>query len=119
MLFILILPLLFVVLGIVVDLGMIKSSKKKVDTTVQNILLQAFETKDEKTEEEIMTEIERLITINLGTVKRNIVVEDHIYITIEKRFNLIFPFLFKEKNINYIVTYEALLDNDKIQIIRR
>ena len=51
-LFILILPLLLIVLGMVVDLGMIGISKKKVDTVVQNILFHSFENREEKTDED-------------------------------------------------------------------
>lgn len=118
-LFILILPLLLIVLGMVVDLGMIGISKKKVDTVVQNILFHSFENREEKTDEDLMSEIDRLITINLGSVKRKIEIGEHIYITVEKKMEPLFPSLLKQKYLNYKVTYEALLDNEKIQIVRR
>lgn len=118
-LFILILPLLLIVLGMVVDLGMIGISKKKVDTVVQNILFHSFENREEKTDEDLMSEMDRLITINLGSVKRKIEIGEHIYITVEKKMEPLFPSLLKQKYLNYKVTYEALLDNDKIQIVRR
>ena len=118
-LFILILPLLLIVLGMVVDLGMIGISKKKVDTVVQNILFHSFENREEKTDEDLMSEMDRLITINLGTVNRKIEIGEHIYITVEKKMEPLFPSLLKQKYLNYKVTYEALLDNDKIQIVRR
>lgn len=118
-LFILILPLLLIVLGMVVDLGMIGISKKKVDTVVQNILFHSFENREEKTDEDLMSEMDRLITINLGSVNRKIEIGEHIYITVEKKMEPLFPSLLKQKYLNYKVTYEALLDNDKIQIVRR
>ena len=118
-LFILILPLLLIVLGMVVDLGMIGISKKKVDTVVQNILFHSFEIREEKTDEDLMSEMDRLITINLGSVNRKIEIGEHIYITVEKKMEPLFPSLLKPKYLNYKVTYEALLDNDKIQIVRR
>lgn len=118
-LFILILPLLLIVLGMVVDLGMIGISKKKVDTVVQNILFHSFENREEKTDEDLMSEMDRLITINLGAVNRKIEIGEHIYITVEKKMEPLFPSLLKQKYLNYKVTYEALLDNDKIQIVRR
>lgn len=116
-LFVLIIPVLFLVIGYVVNLGMMNVSKKNIDVTIQNILQSSMKELNKKDSETLKNDIQKTLIINLGNIESKIIIEDKIQINVKKRLNNIFPFLIKEQY--YEVTYEGILDNEQIQIIRR
>lgn len=118
-LFVLLAPILLLILGVVINFGMTSIAKKNVDINIKNIIKNNMDDINELDKEDIKNEINKLITINLGNVDATVTVDEKITISVTKKINSIFTFLLDNDNLYYQVTYEGILDNDKIQIIRR
>ncbi|MDD3452742.1 MAG: pilus assembly protein TadG-related protein [Bacilli bacterium] len=120
-LFVMLLPVILVVMGIVVDLGMISITKRKIDNNIKQVIEVNLEKMENNySQDEIKNNINNLLTANLGMIENNIVLsEDQIEITVNKKINYIFAFLFNKKNIDYSVTYIGIINDNQIKIQRR
>lgn len=94
-LFILLLPVLLLVLGFLVDIGYLHIEKRKINDTVDMVLDYGMTHIDSATVEE---EMHRLLILNLKTVDEETIEieENSVTVTVSKKINRIFPFLFQE-----------------------
>ncbi len=110
--FVLLLPVLLLVLGFLIDIGNLHIQKRKVDHAITNALEYGIEHRDDLTLE---TDIRKLLILNLKTVDQlNIIItEDYITISITKKIEPIFPFLYSKEDTN-ITIQKRISENRKI-----
>lgn len=111
-LFVLLLPVLLLVLGFLIDIGYLHIEKRKVDHAITNALEYGIEHRDSPTLE---SDIHKLLVLNLKTIEQSDIVihEDNITISVTKKVDPIFPFLYKEKNFT-ITIKKRISNNNKI-----
>lgn len=102
-LFILLLPVFLLVLGYLVDMGLLHMQKRKIEHTVQMVLDYGIEHEDSTKLEQ---EIHQLLIMNLKSVddEKIVIRESYIEISITKTVEPIFPFLYKNDNNTITIT---------------
>lgn len=114
-LFVLLLPVLLLVLGFLVDIGYLHIQKRKMDTTINDILTYGIEQIET---EELEDKLVRLLQLNLnGIEKKEITIqENQITIRVTKKTEHIFPFLGNQEKMT--IQKSAWKDQNQIRIIK-
>ena len=112
---ILFIPVILLVLAIVIDIGTLSVTKKQIDTKVENVIKDTIKSMG-MDNENLETEIDRLIYKNIGPSTRNVEKTNKLTVKIEKQIKGIFPFL---SDTNYKIEYVVHDDNGEIIIMRR
>ena len=112
---ILFIPVILLVLAIVIDIGTLSVTKKQIDTKVENVIKDTIKSMG-MDNENLETEIDRLIYKNIGPSTRNVEKTNKLTVKIEKQIKVIFPFL---SDTNYKIEYVVHDDNGEIIIMRR
>lgn len=114
-LFVLLLPVLLLVLGFLVDIGYLHIQKRKMDTTINDILTYGIEHIET---EELEDKLVRLLQLNLnGIEKKEITIqENQITIRVTKKTEHIFPFLGNQEKMT--IQKSAWKDQNQIRIIK-
>lgn len=96
-LFILLLPVLLLVLGYLVDIGLLHIQKRKIDRTVDMVLDYGIQHQDSIALEE---EMYQLLIMNLKSVEEEkiVITDTSITVAIKKTVDRVFPFLFPNQN---------------------
>jgi len=112
--FIILIPVLFLFLGLVYDFGLISLENKKIKNNIEEIISYSL---DNLQKENLTLKIEENLKKNLGSIKTNITLENNkILINVKKEIKTIF----NKKNLNnqINITYKGYLENDKKIITR-
>ena len=112
---ILFIPVILLVLAIVIDIGTLSVTKKQIDTKVENVIKDTIKSMG-MDNENLETEIDRLIYKNIGPSTRNVEKTNKLTVKIEKQIKVIFPFL---SDTNYKIEYVVHDVNGEIIIMRR
>lgn len=100
-LFLLLLPILLLVMAYLVDLGFLHLQKRRIDTTIQNALQYGKQHIDSATLEQ---DLENLLLLNLDPIDYQIQLEEQrLILTVSKKIDPLFPFLFSEKQTKITV----------------
>lgn len=112
--FIILLPVLFLFLGLVYDFGLISLENKKIKNNIEEIISYSL---DNLEEENLTLKIKENLENNLGSIKTNITLENNIVlINVKKEIKTIF--IKKQINNQINITYKGYLDNNKKIITR-
>jgi len=112
--FIILIPVLFLFLGLVYDFGLISLENKKIKNNIEEIISYSL---DNLQKENLTLKIEENLKKNLGSIKTNITLENNIVlINVKKEIKTIF--IKKNLNNQINITYKGYLENDKKIITR-
>ena len=111
-LFVLLLPVLLLVLGFLIEIGNLHMEKRKVDYAITDALEYGIEHRDSSLLE---NDIHKLLILNLKTIEKSeiVITEDRITISVTKKVDSIFPFLFQEKNSTFTIQ-KSISEDHKI-----
>ncbi len=116
-LFILLLPLIFIFLYLVVDIGLMYIEKGKMQNNVKEIITQELKCEECPLNEK-ETRIRNLINKNIDGVSYDTleVNDNYIKVSISKDYKSIFVGLFKKDDNKIKVSYKGYMENNKITI---
>lgn len=115
-LFILLLPLLFLFCAMVLEAGNALIMRRQIDSEIRHALKYGL-TLDNNTNDEIRDKMYNLLTENLGTdidVDIRVATSD-IYVTVVKKYQSLFPFVVKQ---DYTLKrdFRGYVSNDEVKI---
>ena len=116
-LFILILPLIFMLLGLTIDVGFSYLEKRKVDNVVNEAINYAFNNEDNK----ILENAKKYINKNIDEIDNlNVVLEDDaIKVELTKKQKSLFNDIFNKNNNLISSNWYGYKENNKIKIIKQ
>lgn len=109
--FILIIPIILLVLGLVVDIGLMGIEKRNLSNTLEDVIEYGLKNKDENKIKELLYKNIKEEDIN----KLNIKIDDNITIDIEVKYDGIFNKIIDSIDLKYV----GYIENNKIKIIKR
>lgn len=116
-LFILILPLIFMLLGLTIDVGFSYLEKRKVDNVVNEAINYAFNNEDNK----ILENAKKYINKNIDEIDNlNVVLEDDaIKVELTKKQKSLFNDIFNKNNNLISSNWYGYKEDNKIKIIKK
>ncbi len=115
-LFVLLLPVLLLVLGFLIEFGLLQIEKRKIENTINNALTYGMEHKEEET---VKQDIHKLLILNLKTVEDEIIIEENtITIQITKKVKSIFQNFFSNQQNIIKMKKRINVENGKHYIIK-
>lgn len=115
-LFMLLLPLIFMVLALIIDTGLLYMEKRHVDLVIKDVVEYGIKNIDSVTEQELYDLIDR----NLDTVNKKEIINNsgilNITVTLEKES--VFSKIFGRDNYQIESTYKGMIEQNKIKIVR-
>lgn len=116
-LFVLLLPLIFIFLYLVVDIGIIHIEKVKMQNTVKEVIKEQLKCENCSLEEKI-TKIRNLLNKNIEDISIDTleVNDNYIKVSVSKNYKSIFIGLFKKSDNKLKVSYKGYIEFDKITI---
>ena len=116
-LFILILPLIFMLLGLTIDVGFSYLEKRKVDNVVNEAINYAFNNEDNK----ILENAKKYINKNIDEIDNlNVVLEDDaIKVELTKKQKSLFNDIFNKNNNLISSNWYGYKEDNKIKIIKQ
>lgn len=115
-LFVMLLPLFFILFALVVDIGFIMNEKNKIETIVRNSISNSMKC-SECTNEEIRARITDVINKNINNIeieKINVIKDNQITIRVSKKVKGLFSNIINTKYHNVTISYIAETKNDKV-----
>ena len=112
--FILTLPLIFLLIAVVYDLGTLSLTKQKIQTEIKSAITYGLNNIDDP---EIKTKLENILNKNIEGRKTINIENKTIKINVKDSKNSIFPNIIKDK-YNIDITYNGYIENKKIKIIK-
>ncbi len=116
-LFVILIPLIFVLLGLVIDIGLLTNEKNKVDNAVKDSIKNSLttelsnnQTMEEKVVYLINSNVENII-INKIEYKDSI-----LYLNVSKEYKTIFARILNQKKYIIDMKYKAYIENNKVII---
>ncbi len=111
--FIILLPLIVLMFGLLIDYGNLANEKRKIDNNIKETLKFGIK---HINDENIKQDLEQLLKENIDDINSlELLIEDKkITITLTKKYKS----LFNLKNYNINTTYRAYLKDDKIEILK-
>ncbi len=116
-LFVILLPLLFVLLALVIDIGLLVNEKSKVDNAVKDSIKSAL--KSEPSSNQIVEErVAYLINSNIEDIKiKKIEYKDSVlYVSVSKNYKTLFARILSQKNYSIDMSFKAYIENDEVII---
>lgn len=116
-LFVILLPLLFVLLALVIDIGLLMNEKNKVDNAVKDSIKSAL--KSEPSSNQIVEErVAYLINSNIEDIKiKKIEYKDSVlYVSVSKNYKTLFARILSQKNYSIDMSFKAYIENDEVII---
>jgi len=112
-LFILILPILFMILGLVIDVGLSYLEKRKVDNVINEAIYYAL-----NDDNNVLDNTRKYIQKNIDNIDNlNVSLNDNIVeIKLSKRHKSLFANIFKKNDNLITANWFGYKDNDKIKI---
>lgn len=113
--FILLLPILFMIAAIIVDSGILFNEKRKIDNTIKEALNYGI---NHISEDEVIVSVEKLINKNISNINElevNIN-NDIIIIELKKTIDSIFSFIFGNSSHKIEANYRGYKENNDIII---
>ena len=115
-LFMLLLPLIFMALALIIDTGLLYMEKRHVDFVIKDVVEYGMKNIDSVTEKELDDLIER----NLDTINKKEIVNNNgilnITVTLEKES--MFAKIFGRDKYQIESTYKGMIEQNKIKIVR-
>ena len=115
-LFMLLLPLIFMALALIIDTGLLYMEKRHVDLVIKDVVEYGIKNIDSVTEQELYDLIDR----NLDTVNKKEIINNsgilNITVTLEKES--IFAKIFGREKYQIESTYKGMIEQKKIKIVR-
>ena len=116
-LFVILLPLLFVLLALVIDIGLLVNEKSKVDNAVKDSIKSSL--KSEPSSNQIVEErVAYLINSNIEDIKiKKIEYKDSVlYVSVSKNYKTLFARILSQKNYSIDMSFKAYIENDEVII---
>lgn len=115
-LFVLLLPILFMLMALVTDIGLFYIEKRKVDNVINEAIDYGFTLENDKNDR-----ITNYITGNIDNIDAlNINIDDDtISVELQKNASGIFTTIFGNNNYQIISNWYGYKDNDKIKIVKK
>ena len=118
--FIILIPILFMLLSLVVDVGMLQAEKNKLSNICIDSLENALSTEtvfNQNLDEKIAVLIRKNINdINIDKIEIN---NGIIYLTISKEYKQLFSKIFKQKENKIVLSFIAYKDNDMVVVRKK
>ena len=118
--FIILIPILFMLLSLVVDVGMLQAEKNKLSNICIDSLENALSTEtvfNQNLDEKIAVLIRKNINdININKIEIN---NGIIYLTISKEYKQLFSKIFKQKENKIVLSFIAYKDNDMVVVRKK
>lgn len=117
MAFVLLLPILFMLMGLIIDCGYLYIEKRNVDNNIKDALKYGLEHIED---DNVENKIKKQLNLNIEEIdKLNITINDKIIeIQLEKSKNSIFTLIFSKYKYNITSHYKGYENSDEI-IIRK
>lgn len=112
--FILLLPLIFLLIAIIYDLGALELTKQKTENEIKSTINYALNNIEDKN---IYEKSKNMLDKNIEGNKTIIINDKTIKINIKTNKESIFPNIIKDK-YNIDITYNGYIENNKIKIIK-
>lgn len=111
--FVILLPVLILLLGMLLDYGTLVLEKHETDVKVRQIVTTGLEEKQNK--EEIMA----LLYSNISSLKQvEVEVSDQVKVTIQSSGRSLFTRLFQTKENQWTISYRAYYQDDQLRVER-
>lgn len=111
--FVILLPVLILLLGMLFDYGTLVLEKHETDVKVRQIVTTGLEEKQSK--EEIMA----LLYSNISSMKQvEVEVSDQVKVTIQSSVRSLFTRLFQTKENQWTISYRAYYQDDQLRVER-
>ena len=108
--FILIIPIILLVLGFIIDIGLMGIEKRKLSNTLEDVIEYGLKNKDEHKMKELLYENINKEDIN----KLDIKIDDKIKIEIDVKYDGIFNKVLNSIDLKYV----GYIENSKVRIIK-
>ena len=115
-LFVMMLPLFFILFALVVDIGFVMNEKNKIETIVRNSISNSMKC-SECTNEEIRTRIIDVINKNVNDIeieKINVTKDNQFIVSVNKKVKGLFSNIINTKYHNVTISYIAETKNNKV-----
>ena len=115
-LFMLLLPLIFMALALIIDTGLLYMEKRHVDFVVKDVVEYGMENINSVTEKELYDLIDR----NLDLVNKKEIINNNgmLNITVSVEKKSIFSKIFGYEKYQIESTYKGMIEQNKIKIVR-
>lgn len=116
-LFVLLLPVLLLVLGLLIQLGNLQIQKQKIDQTITNALIYGMEHIDDSSLE---VDIQKILLLNLKKIQHKMIEinDNKITIAITQSSNFLFPNLFKNLENSITIQKSIYFKDGTYKIIK-